>query len=56
MTLGHFVKRLNTTPVNAKVQVRIHNMTMSKDASDKKFMVWITRKGKSRGTALVKAR
>ena len=54
MSLGHFVKTLNTTPVPAKVSVQIHNMTLSTDASDKKFMVWLQRKGKSRGTALVR--
>jgi hypothetical protein len=55
MPLGHFVKTFNTTAVPAKVEVKIHGMTLSGDASDKKFMVWLQRKGKSRGTALVKA-
>ncbi|GMH67656.1 hypothetical protein TrRE_jg678 [Triparma retinervis] len=55
MPLGHFVKTLNTTAVAAKVEVKIHGMTLSEDASDKKFMVWLQRKGKSRGTALIKA-
>jgi len=55
MPLGHLMKTLNTKAVSAKVEVKIHDMTLSEDASDKKFMVWLQRKGKSRGTTLIKA-
>lgn len=46
---------MGTTAVPAKVSVHVHDLTLSNDASDKKFMVWLQRKGKSRGTALVRA-
>ena len=56
MPLGHLYKTLNTTAVEAKVLVTVNVMTLSADASDKKFMVWLKRKGKSRGTALIRAK
>jgi len=55
MSLGHLIKTLNTTPVASKVSVHVSTMSLSANASDRKFMVWLQRKGKSRGTALVRA-
>ncbi len=49
------MKTIGTTPVQAKIIVHISEMTITKNASDRKFMVWLQRKGKSRGTDLVKA-
>ena len=56
MTLGHILKTRNTTVVNAKARVKIKKIELANDASDKKFMVWLKRKGKSRGTALAQGR
>ena len=55
MSFGHFVKKINTSEVEARVIVTIKSMTLSEDASDKKFMVWLKRNGKSRGTGLIRA-
>ena len=55
MPLGHLIKSIGTSSVEARVKVTIKSMALSADASDKKFMVWLKRKGKSRGTALVRA-
>jgi hypothetical protein len=56
MSLGHLFKTLNTTPVASKVSVHISSMSLSgASTGDRKFMVWLQRKGKSRGTALVRA-
>ncbi|GMH85937.1 hypothetical protein TL16_g10386 [Triparma laevis f. inornata] len=55
MSFGHFYKTLNTTTVSSRVTVKISSLTLTGNCSDKKFMVWLQRKGKSRGTGLIRS-
>lgn len=55
MSFGHFYKTLNTTACTSRVSVKISSLKLSGNCSDKKFMVWLQRKGKSRGTCLVRS-
>lgn len=52
-TIGHLLKKRNSCEVKVKVRVKIVKIELATSASDRKFMVWLQRKGKSRGTALV---
>jgi hypothetical protein len=60
MTLGHFIKTVNCSKVEAKVTAEIKDLTFGTDMSDsgdsnKRFSVWLKRKGsKNRGTVLAK--
>mmetsp|Transcript_16310 Transcript_16310/g.23285 ORF Transcript_16310/g.23285 Transcript_16310/m.23285 type:complete len:152 (-) Transcript_16310:54-509(-) len=52
-TIGHLLKIHNTSEVKAKIRVKIRKAEFPNDTSGRKYMVWLKRKGKSRGTALV---
>lgn len=47
-----FLQRLRADPISAKVTVTIHNVHLQEDFSNCRFMVWLRRHGKARGTRL----
>eukprot|EP00592_Proboscia_alata_P003857 CAMPEP_0194369460 /NCGR_PEP_ID=MMETSP0174-20130528/17771_1 /TAXON_ID=216777 /ORGANISM="Proboscia alata, Strain PI-D3" /LENGTH=140 /DNA_ID=CAMNT_0039146421 /DNA_START=73 /DNA_END=495 /DNA_ORIENTATION=- len=55
MTIGQFFKLRNTTAVPAKIKVKIVGMKMGQEMTNARFMVWLKRKEKARGTELRQA-
>lgn len=52
-TFGHLTKKRNSCEVKLKVRVEVVKLELATSGSDKKFMVWLQRKGKARGTGIV---